>query len=88
MLARVKLLRTSSRMALRFLSTGNTSPKEMQMRDLLQSSLNCTNVVVRDVSGGCGAMYEIEVESPAFSGLSLVKQHRLVTEVRNCFYYA
>lgn len=34
------------------------------------------------MAGGCGAMYNIEVESPAFAGQSLVKQHRLVNEVR------
>lgn len=33
-----------------------------------------------DVSGGCGAMYEIHVESADFKGLSTIKQHRLVTE--------
>lgn len=33
-----------------------------------------------DVSGGCGAMYEITVEAGDFRGLSMIKQHRLVTE--------
>lgn len=32
------------------------------------------------MSGGCGAMYEIHVESADFKGLSTIKQHRLVTE--------
>jgi stress-induced morphogen len=31
-------------------------------------------------SGGCGAMYSMEVESPLFRGLTMVKQHRLVNE--------
>ncbi len=30
--------------------------------------------------GGCGAMYEIYVETMDFKGLNTVKQHRLVTE--------
>lgn len=30
--------------------------------------------------GGCGAMYDIFVETSEFNGLSTVKQHRLVTE--------
>ena len=30
--------------------------------------------------GGCGAMYEIYVETTDFQGLNTVKQHRLVTE--------
>lgn len=36
-------------------------------------------VAVRDTSGGCGSMYTIEVSSPAFEGLSTVKQHQRVT---------
>jgi len=39
-----------------------------------------TNVVVQDISGGCGSMYQIYIESPEFTGLSTVKQHRLVNE--------
>ncbi|KAG6914300.1 hypothetical protein DXG01_001208 [Tephrocybe rancida] len=37
-------------------------------------------VKVQDVSGGCGSFYAINISSPAFAGLSVVKQHRLVTE--------
>lgn len=33
-----------------------------------------------DISGGCGAMYEISVESKEFVGLSRVKQHRMITD--------
>lgn len=33
-------------------------------------------------AGGCGAMYNMEVESPLFKGKSLVAQHRMVNEVR------
>lgn len=36
------------------------------------------NIKVEDVSGGCGAMYEIYVETNEFKGLSVVKQHRSV----------
>ena len=39
------------------------------------------DVNVEDISGGCGSMYRVEVESPMFSGVSLVKQHRMVNEV-------
>lgn len=34
---------------------------------------------VVDISGGCGAMYEIVIESNDFKGLSRVKQHLMVT---------
>lgn len=45
------------------------------------AALRPTRVVVTDTSGGCGAMYSIEVESPAFNGVSVVKQHRMVKDV-------
>lgn len=32
-------------------------------------------------SGGCGTFYAIKVTSPAFVGLSKVKQHRLVNTI-------
>ncbi|TDL29778.1 bola-like protein [Rickenella mellea] len=35
---------------------------------------------VQDVSGGCGTFYAIMITSQAFKGLSVVKQHRLVTQ--------
>lgn len=35
----------------------------------------------RCVPGGCGAMYNMEVESPLFKGKTLVAQHRMVNEV-------
>ncbi|XP_049541603.1 bolA-like protein 3 [Anopheles darlingi] len=38
------------------------------------------HIVVTDISGGCGSMYEISVETTEFKGLSTVKQHRLITE--------
>ncbi|KAF9584390.1 hypothetical protein BGW38_006638 [Lunasporangiospora selenospora] len=39
-----------------------------------------SKLVVQDISGGCGSMYQVEVVSPAFKGLNMVKQHRLVNE--------
>ncbi len=30
--------------------------------------------------GGCGTFYAIEIESEVFKGLSVVKQHKLVSE--------
>lgn len=38
-------------------------------------------VKVADVSGGCGAMFEVHVSSPEFKNLSLVKQHQMVNAV-------
>ncbi|KAF9406069.1 hypothetical protein BGZ94_003257 [Podila epigama] len=39
-----------------------------------------SKLVVEDISGGCGSMYQVEVVSPSFKDLSMVKQHRLVNE--------
>ncbi len=40
-----------------------------------------TQSQVQDISGGCGSMYAIEIESPKFKGLSVIKQHKLVNQV-------
>lgn len=34
---------------------------------------------MEDVSGGCGAMFEVYVKDAEFKGLNTVKQHRIVT---------
>ncbi|CAH1170422.1 unnamed protein product [Phaedon cochleariae] len=36
------------------------------------------NINVEDTSGGCGAMFNVVIESPEFHGLSVMKQHRKV----------
>ncbi|EFC48331.1 predicted protein [Naegleria gruberi] len=36
---------------------------------------------VNDISGGCGAMFDILVVSNKFEGQSLVKQHKMVMEI-------
>jgi BolA-like protein 3 len=36
---------------------------------------------VQDISGGCGSMYALEIESFKFKGLSIIKQHKLVNQV-------
>lgn len=43
-------------------------------------SLSPTEVKVADISGGCGDMYDVYVESKLFQGKSLVSQHRMVTK--------
>ncbi|XP_053665157.1 bolA-like protein 3 [Anopheles marshallii] len=54
---------------------------EANLRKTLETKFpQAKNIVVTDISGGCGSMYEIFVESKEFKGLSTVKQHRLITE--------
>ncbi|KAK3887396.1 hypothetical protein Pcinc_008513 [Petrolisthes cinctipes] len=54
---------------------------EVQLSSILRQSFpEASQVEVQDISGGCGAMYEIWVEDKTFKGLSKVKQHRLITQ--------
>ncbi|XP_072948966.1 bolA-like protein 3 [Epargyreus clarus] len=59
----------------------NSVSKEQQLTEVLKKNLpGITYVSVQDISGGCGAMFEISIEAKEFAGLSRVKQHRLVTD--------
>ncbi|CAG9788022.1 unnamed protein product [Diatraea saccharalis] len=59
----------------------NSQTKEQKLSSTLKNSLpGITYISIEDISGGCGAMYEINIEAKEFRGLSTVKQHRLVTE--------
>ena len=77
MLARILRPTTRALHPLRRLSTSKEQLLEQQLRTALQA----THVVVKDISGGCGAMFHLEVESPLFKGVPLIKQHRMVKEV-------
>jgi len=71
---------TAARVFLSSEAAGGKS-KEAIMQDQLRSALEATEVEVVDISGGCGSMYKVEIESPKFAGVPLVKQHRMVTEI-------
>ena len=52
------------------------------MRDAILTGFSeDTFVEVKDISGGCGSMYAIEVESLDFKGVSKVKQSRMVNDL-------
>ncbi|KAH8586277.1 bola protein [Bisporella sp. PMI_857] len=55
--------------------------KERKIWELLMKELQPTEMEVRDISGGCGSMYGIEVVSERFRGLNMLKQQRLVNQV-------
>jgi len=57
-----------------------TSDSEQMIEILKRKFPTAKNIEVVDVSGGCGAMYEVLVESSEFKGLSVVKQHRMINE--------
>ncbi|NWH56106.1 BOLA3 protein, partial [Geococcyx californianus] len=40
-----------------------------------------SSIKVVDISGGCGAMYEIHIESEEFRDKQTVQQHRMVNQV-------
>ncbi|GMM30384.1 Bol3 protein [Martiniozyma asiatica (nom. inval.)] len=52
--------------------------EESQVFQKLNKELNPSKLDIQDLSGGCGQMYYIEIESAKFSGLTMIKQHRLV----------
>lgn len=54
---------------------------EQKIYDILQEQFSPKKLDVRDVSGGCGSMFAILVESEKFKGIPMIKQHRLVNEV-------
>ncbi|XP_032816441.1 bolA-like protein 3 [Petromyzon marinus] len=70
--ARAGLLRRAS-------SAG--SEGEARISSVLQEKFpNAKQVRVVDVSGGCGAMYEVHVESEEFRGKRVVMQHHMINQ--------
>ncbi|ODV83163.1 hypothetical protein CANARDRAFT_189821, partial [[Candida] arabinofermentans NRRL YB-2248] len=51
---------------------------ELQIYTQLKNEFNPTLLIVKDISGGCGSMFSINIESEKFKGLSMIKQHRLI----------
>ncbi|KAG5418046.1 hypothetical protein I9W82_004375 [Candida metapsilosis] len=54
---------------------------ESKIYNILQKEFDPVNLQVQDVSGGCGSMFAILVESSKFKGLPMIKQHRLVNDL-------
>ncbi|KAI3378752.1 hypothetical protein SNEBB_010391 [Seison nebaliae] len=53
--------------------------KESHIRSLIALSLpKAEKIEVEDISGGCGAMYEIRVISNEFTGMNRVKRHQMI----------
>jgi len=79
-----------STLSLRRLSSKTAPPPPPPPRELsegeqtilskLKDRFSPSELLVQDISGGCGQFYAITIASEAFKGLSIVKQHRLVTE--------
>ncbi|XP_033896172.1 bolA-like protein 3 [Acipenser ruthenus] len=54
---------------------------EVRISQLLKEKFpQATSLKVVDISGGCGSMYEIHIESEEFKGKRTVHQHQLVNQ--------
>ncbi|KAK4225047.1 bola protein [Podospora fimiseda] len=56
----------------------NLTEGEAQVWDILIAEFSPTQLIVQDISGGCGSMYGIDISSEKFRGLGMLKQQRLV----------
>ena len=62
-------------------ASASPSTAEMSLINILKDKFpSATDIAVVDISGGCGSMYEVYVESPDFKGIRLVRQHQMVSE--------
>ncbi|KAJ8129124.1 hypothetical protein O1611_g4509 [Lasiodiplodia mahajangana] len=54
---------------------------ESAIWDKLVDEFSPTELMVQDISGGCGSMYGIEIASAKFRGVNMLKQQRMVNAV-------
>ncbi|KAI1261919.1 bola-like protein [Xylariaceae sp. FL1019] len=54
---------------------------ESSIWEKLAAEFSPTELVVQDISGGCGSMYGIEIASEKFRGTNMLKQQRMVNAV-------
>lgn len=66
----------------RWLSANTSGTEgEVKLTNILKEKFpKASAISVEDISGGCGAMYQIHIESVDFEGKRLVAQHKLVTQ--------
>ncbi|NWX22269.1 BOLA3 protein, partial [Aegotheles bennettii] len=62
--------------------TAQTEGEARVARVLREKFPRASAIRVVDISGGCGAMYEIHVESEEFREKRTVQQHQMVNQVR------
>lgn len=54
---------------------------ESAIWEKLTAQFSPTQLLVQDISGGCGSMYGIEITSEKFRGMGMLKQQRMVNAV-------
>lgn len=57
------------------------SEAESAIQQKLQNALVVKEVDVRDISGGCGTMFEIKIIAEDFKNKNIVQQHKVVTKI-------
>ncbi|MXQ90090.1 hypothetical protein E5288_WYG017369 [Bos mutus] len=58
---------------------------ELKVIQILKEKFpRATAIKVTDISGGCGAMYEIKIESEEFKEKRTVQQHQMVNQRGSC----
>lgn len=72
------MFRIAPRFARRLYSTRPTGEYENKIFSLLENDFKPKELLVQDISGGCGSMFAIRIESAEFKGLTPVKQQQLV----------
>jgi len=56
------------------------SEGEQYIHDKLAKEFSPSELLVQDVSGGCGTFYAITIASDAFRGMPILKQHRSIKD--------
>eukprot|EP00127_Corallochytrium_limacisporum_P005959 Clim_evm36s215 gene=Clim_evmTU36s215 len=56
-----------------------SSPVEESMRQKLEAEFKPSKLDIQDTSGGCGAAFEVYIESEAFKGMRALQRERKVT---------
>uniref|UniRef100_A0A7E4URP7 BolA-like protein n=1 Tax=Panagrellus redivivus TaxID=6233 RepID=A0A7E4URP7_PANRE len=76
------MFKAVSTISRRLLSTAATlNEGEQKVLAKLKATFTSAPVIeAEDISGGCGTMYRIRVETADFAGKLKVQQHKLVTE--------
>lgn len=62
-------------------NNSSNAGSEIIKQALKRNFPKANNIVVEDISGGCGAMFEVHVVSEEFKGVARVKQHLAVSNV-------
>ncbi|XP_056670681.1 bolA-like protein 3 isoform X2 [Monodelphis domestica] len=67
--------------ARRTLASASQTSGELRVTQVLQEKFpRAAAIRVTDISGGCGAMYEIHIESEEFKDKRTVQQHQMVNQ--------